>query len=170
MATSLNSRLEFIVNAEYGKTDNTINPDGILLKYNKNFAESLLTGSGTDKADILYYQQFSISSVQTVALDSLVDSFGETRDIDAIKCVLIENLNKINGGLNVVFNEKGEQVYIGPQGIYILWEPSAVGLISSQSESDSMEGDVIFTPNSGTVSFNFILIGALSEYSSQSGV
>lgn len=166
MANTLNFRARFDLNIDYSRTDIVTNQTGIIDKYTFNFDKTLTNGTGGGQADILIHNQYNISTPLVLNLDSIEDSFGEIKDIDAIKCLIVENLNTTDGALNISIPSKGETYFLGANGLIFVWEENKEGIKISESEQDSLEGNIILSPFTSNVLTNIFIVGSSMESSS----
>lgn len=169
MSTNLTVNLDVTLNAKYKRTDSVLNPNGIVDTLNYiSLKDSLANGNGTDKANLLYHNRLSIDNdVQFIELDGLLqDSFNSVINFDAIKCIVIKNLQtQSERFLEVGF--KNEHYYIGPNGFRLIWEPFARGIEAIVSSASAEEGQIIVSADTAIV-YDIILIGSSQENSSSS--
>lgn len=111
--------------------------------------DTLASGTGLDQADRLFADTRSLTAAANDDLDlaaSLTDVFGATLTFVKIKAILIHNKSTtagdiihVGGGSNNFVNwigAAGDIVKIGPNGVLLLWNPSAAGYAVTAGTGD----------------------------------
>lgn len=154
--------------ASYRKTDDPINPSNIIDNLNyTGLKDSLTNGDGIDKACLLAHFESTLNNATEYwDLDggNIYDAFGNLLNFDAVKCLIIKN-TETDSDLLIEVHFKNEQYYIGPNGYRLIWEPSGPGISAIVSSHSQEEGRISVTSN-GSVTYDIILIGAVTESSS----
>lgn len=135
--------------------------------------DSLVNGSGTDAANLLYHQTRTIldGTMDIFNLDALSeDSWGRILNYDAIKALVIYNKPlppNLLGYLVVRF--KNEVWNIGPNGFRVLWEPFQTGVQGLVSSQSTEEGELTVEAIGSDRVYDIVIIGSDKEVSSSSG-
>lgn len=134
-----------------------------------DWADTLSDGTGAiDTADLVWSDRRSLAST-TENLDlagSLTDSFGATITFARIKMIAIHNRNTSVGHTLTVggaasnafplFADTTDKYAIGPDGVFLIWEPSAAAKAVTASTGDILKIDA----GSNTISYDIIIIGS----------
>lgn len=137
-----------------------------------NFLDSLASGTGLDQADRIFHDSRSISTGANDDLDlagGLTDAFGTTLTFVKIKGIFIKNtattageILNVGGGSAHFINwigAAGDIVKIGPDGLFVLWNPSAAGYAVTATTADILR---ITNAGAGTIVYQIILVGTSS--------
>lgn len=184
--TELTSQVEVRLKIRYHKISNLINPNKFFQKVKYNFTDSLTNGTGTGKADVLFRIRETITAEKIWNLNSIVDPYGTTKDIDAVKAIFLRNRSLDNGlffelspvtgaipAFRAPFKGRiGPEKVIGTQvakAFRFIWSDFVRGLIASESESSSVEEGNLFTITpellDDGLDYELIILGATEESS-----
>lgn len=147
--------------ATYQRTDNDLNTANIKDIFSYTGLQDVLdNGQEADQADSLYHvqRQFAPSGPELISLDGgIVDVFGNTLNLHALKCLIIKNRETaLNKYLTV--QTQDEVYYIGPGGWRVLWEPALVGLQDSGASTAGVLGNLSIN-SAQTINYDLIIIG-----------
>lgn len=165
MAATLASNLDLTIRGTYS---NVLD----LLTASANFAVSksdeMTNGTGAvDTSDLLFTDTRTLATTsESLGLaGGLTDSFGTTLTFARIKCLLIHNKSTtvgqtvtIGGAASPIplFADAASDKYVlGPNGIFLIWEPSAAGKVVTAST-----GDLLKIETNASISYDIIIIGS----------
>lgn len=166
LTTTLNLQLQAVAQGTAGPFGNTP-ADPILV----NIADSLATGTGLDQANLYYAPAaytITTGADQDIDLSSAAtNGIGVTVAFTKIRCILIRNTTttagftiKVGGAPANPFISwvmaSGDGVIIGPDGVFLLWNPSLAGYACAAGASDTLR---INNPNASSVVVNALFIG-----------
>jgi len=134
-----------------------------------DWSDALSDGTGAvDTGDLVWSDRRSLAST-TESLDlagGLTDSFGAAITFARIKMIAIKN-NNTSVGHNLIiggaasnqfllFTDSSDKYTLGPNGVFLVWEPSAAAKAVTASTGDLLKID----SGSNTVSYDIIIIGS----------
>lgn len=157
------------------KWEHTNTPDsgGPTIKDHNTFtlADSLANGTGIDSADLLWHDVRALSATSSETIDlagGITDQFGATVTFARIRGMIIRNqTTTANAVLDIggaSSNEwtgwvgaAGDIVKVGPDGVMMIWNPSAAGFAVTAGT-----GDVLKINNGSAVdiTYQIVLIGS----------
>lgn len=134
-----------------------------------DYSDSLTDGTGAvDTADLVFSDRRTLAGT-TENLDlagSLTDAFGQTITFARIKMIFIHNRNTsvghtltIGGAASnafVLFSDTTDKYPIGPNGMMLLWEPSAAAKAVTASTGDILKIDA----GANTIVYDIIIVGS----------
>jgi len=167
--TSLTGQVRLNINLAHKRTDIALNAPTDSVNYG-GVAYTFTHGAGANKLQLLHHKRYRlINSTQVIDLDGgLVDVWGNALNYDAVKILIIKNLETaLNRYLEVAF--KNERYYIGPTGSRVVIEPYGGGIEAIVSSASSEEGAMTVSSNAD-VTYDLIVAGTATESSSSSGV
>lgn len=139
------------------------------LSAGKTISDSLANGTGLDQADQFYMVSGTVAAGTPVDIDlagSLSNAFGSTVTFARLKGIVIQNktttagaILQVGAGSNPITSPwlaSGDGVNVGPDGVFMLWNPSAAGYAVTATSADILR----LTSASGTISYELYLIGA----------
>lgn len=167
--TTLKTTVKVSVATQYKRTDVALNTQNLQDNLNVKLGFLMNNGAGKDKANLQWYStRRLINTTEQLDLDGgITDNFGFTINFDAVKYMLIRNLETaVNRYLEVAF--KNERYYIGPSGLRAIYEPFHGGIEAINSSASAEEGNMTISSNAD-ITYDIILIGSHAESSSDSG-
>ena len=134
-----------------------------------DYSDSLSDGTGAvDTADLVFSDRRTLAGT-TENIDlagSLTDAFGATITFARIKMIFIHNRNTSVGhtltiggaGSNtfLLFADASDKYAIGPNGMMLLWEPSAAAKPVTASTGDIL----LVNAGANTIVYDIIIIGS----------
>jgi hypothetical protein len=167
MATSLISKVDVTFDWNYREIDSA---SGRTITDKNSLAsiQSLADGSLINQADILWSDQRTVNDAANDDLDlagGLTDAFGNTLTFSLVKGIYVRNRNTtaaenldIGGGSNT-FNtwlgSDGDIVTVGPNGVFMIWNPSLAGYAVTASTGDILR----LTGEGGNITYDIAIIG-----------
>lgn len=167
MATNLSVSLDASLSWNYRDIDAA---SGYTITDNNsvNTRDSLVNGTVIDAADIIWRDQRTVNDAANDDLDlagGLTDAFGNTLTFVKIKGIYIKNRNTtagesldVGGGTNT-FNTwlgaDGDIITIGPNGLFMLWNPSLAGYAVTAGTGDVLR----LTGSGGNITYDIVLLG-----------
>jgi len=167
---TLKTNVKFALSTQYKKTDQSLNAQNLADNLSIRLGFLLGNGAGKDKGNLQWYStRRLVNTSETLDPDGvLTDNFGNSLNYDAVKVMLIRNLETASGRfLQVTF--KSERYNIGPSGYRAIYEPFNGG-IEAFTLSDSEEEGLISLTSNADITYDIVLIGSHAESSSDSGV
>lgn len=136
---------------------------------NVSLSDSLTNGTGAvDTADIVWSDTRTLAAT-TENLDlagSLTNAFGATITFARIKGIIIHNKNSSVGAVLTVggaasnafplFSDTSDKYPIGPDGVFLVWEPSAAAKAVTASTGDILKMD----SGAATITYDIIIVGS----------
>ena len=165
MAATLASNLDLTLRGTYA---NVLD----LLTASANFSvgksDEMSNGTGAvDTSDLLFTDTRTLATTSE-SLDlagGLTDSFGNALTFARVKCLLIHNKSTtvgqtvtIGGAASnqfLLFADATDKYVLGPNGIFLFWEPSAAGKVVTAST-----GDLLKIETSASISYDIVIIGS----------
>lgn len=133
--------------------------------------DELTNGTAIDTADVLWHDRRTLAATTSEDLDlagSLVSALtGAAVTFAKIKCILIKNRSTTAGYILAVGGASSNQfinwvanssdiVNVGPNGIFMLWNPSLAGYAVTASTGDLLK---INNTGGGSLDYDIVLIG-----------
>ena len=164
MATALSVTLNMVLAAEFTNALDLSTPADEL---SLSLSDSLSNGIAIDQANCIWHDTRSLAATSE-SLDlsgSLTNAWGTSILFTCIKGILIHNKSivagenlAVGGGSNPFINwvaNASDIVNIGPDGILLLWNPSAAGYAVTAGTGDILKID----SGAATLSYDIVLIG-----------
>lgn len=166
MATSLTSNLELTLRWLYTNAGDLSTPTE---NARVSFDDELTNGTGAiDTADKVWSDTRTLAAT-TEELDlagSLTDAWGATLTFARIKCIFIHNTTTTVGYTLTVggaasnafplFADTTDKYAIGPDGKFLIWEPSAAAKAVTAGTGDKLK----FDSGANSVTYKIIIIGS----------
>lgn len=170
MATTLATRLQLILSSVITGADPIFGPESYQVLF--PFLEDALTdGSTIDKANKPYKGTFTLSASGVNSHDlygGLTDPFGNTLNFTRIVAIVIWNTSttvganlEVGGAASHAWeswnNGLGSTEKIGPNGVWLKWEPSAAGMVVANGT-----GDILDVTNIGatSITYHMMIVGS----------
>lgn len=167
MALTLDTVLNMSLNATHTSTDTLSNAVDTLLWPEGGFTDRLTSGTGLDNADRIYHARpTAAASADSFDLTAvLLDVFGNAITFTKIKGIIIRNRSAVagetlavGGNANALVNwvaNATDIVNVGPDSLFILWNPSLAGYGVTATTGDILDVD----PGAATIIYDIVLIG-----------
>ena len=165
MAKTLATTIRFQIACDYV---NGLDLSNVTDKLDQDWGFSLTTGTGDDKADLLFHDTRSLTatSEDLDIVGTLTDAFGDTLSMVVVKGLMVKNNNTTNGedllvggaaanGFISWVGDATDKVRIRADGIMALFAPQD-GYAATAGTADALKVDA----GANTVSYSIILIGA----------
>lgn len=134
-----------------------------------SIADDLASGTAIDQADLAWWDSARSLAATSEEIDlagSLTDPFGDTVTMARVKGLYIKNNSttagetlKIGGAASnafLLFDNSSDIYELGPDGIFMVWEPSAAALPVTAGTGDKLKID----SGSATLTYDILVIGA----------
>jgi hypothetical protein len=134
-----------------------------------DLSDTLADGTGLDQADQIWHDERALSATSTENIDlngTLTNALGDTVSLARVKALIIWNKNTTAGeNLQVgagsttfnLFGSLSSRHTIGPNGIFVVWEPSAAAKAVTAGSADLL---MIRNANSVVVTYQIIVVGS----------
>lgn len=131
-------------------------------------SDDLADGTAIDQADMAWWDTDRNLNATTENIDlagSLTDAFGATATFVKVKGILVHNKNttagetlKIGGAASnafLLFDNATDIYELGPDGVFVVWEPSAAALPVTASTGDILKMDA----GSANITYDIVVVG-----------
>ena len=131
-------------------------------------SDSLTDGTGAvDTADLMWSdtRTLATTSEELDLAGSLTNAFGATLTFARIKCILIHNKSTTVGQTVTVggaasnafplFADTTDKYVIGPNGQFLIWEPSAAGKAVTAGTGDKLKIET-----SASITYDIVIVGS----------
>ena len=131
-------------------------------------SDTLTDGTGAiDTADLMWSdtRTLATTSEELDLAGSLTNAFGATLTFARIKCILIHNKSTtvgqtitVGGAASnafVLFSDTTDKYVIGPNGIFMIWEPSAAAKAVTASTGDKLKIE-----SSASITYDIVIVGS----------
>ena len=152
-----------------GKLTSTFDSKTITAAFGFSIADSFASGTVVDTADLAWWDGSRSLAATSENLDlagGLTDPFGNTLTFARIKGLYIKNNSttagetlKIGGHATaafLLFDDATDIYELGPDGIFLIWEPSATALPVTATTADLLKID----SGAATLTYDICIIGA----------
>ncbi len=133
--------------------------------------QALTTGVGLDQADIAWWDTTRNLAATSEDLDlsgNLTDAFGVTVAFAKVKGLFVRNRSTAAGEVLIIgaasanqfalFDAVTDSISLGPDGTFMLWEPSLAGKTVTASTADLLKMDSV----AATFNYDICIIGTSS--------
>lgn len=130
--------------------------------------DSLADGTGAvDTGDLMWSdtRTLATTSENLDLAGSLTNAFGATVTFARVKAVLIHNKSTtvgqtvtIGGAASnqfLLFTDASDKYTLGPNGVFLIWEPSAAGKVVTAGTGDSLKIET-----SASITYDIVIIGS----------
>lgn len=131
---------------------------------------SLADGTGADQAEIVWHDRRTLAAAGVDNLDlagGLVDAFGNTLAFTSLKALVLKNRGTASddvldiGGhataaLSSPFGAANDKLKLGPDGLLLLWNPSAAGYSVTAGTADILR---IENTGGNSLDYDIVMIG-----------
>ena len=164
MASSLAVTLNMILSSVHTNAFDLSTPSENL---RLDLTDTLANGTSADQANEMWHDRRSLAAT-TESIDlagSLTNIFGETLTFTSIVALIIHNRNTTVGHTLTIggaaanaftlFADTSDKYVLGPNGVFMVWEPSAAGKTVTAATGDILKMDA----GANTISYDIIVIG-----------
>ena len=168
MATTLSTSIALALKATY---TNSLDISDAVANLSKGFKDTLSNGADSDQADLAWWETRTVSNGSPDTLDlagGLTDAFGQTLSFARLKGMLLHNKSGTAGEVLAVGGDTAavvgwvgaadDVVRVGPNGILLLWNPSAAGYPVTGGSADVLQ----VAAEAGTIEYDIVLLGTTS--------
>lgn len=162
---ALTTNLDLILRGSY---TNPLDLMTATVAFSIDKGDALSDGTGAvDTADILWSDTRTLNAT-TENLDlagSLTNAFGATITFARIKCILIHNKSTTVGHTLTIggaasntfplFSDDTDKLPLGPNGVFLIWEPSAAAKAVTASTDD-----ILKIETSHNFSYDIVIVGS----------